>query len=167
MTTWLCDKMTVWQDGRQCVTAFLYGKLSVLQIDQYDCVWQGQGVTIWLFVTRARCDNMTVCDKCRMWLQWQGQGVTIWQCVTTWLCVTRARCENKTVCDNMTVCDKGSVWQVSVITLILIDAAAWAGETGGYFPRPAPWEPSLPTHDTGPLCAIKMQLKNRRSNIHQ
>ena len=55
------------------------------------------------------------------------------------------------------VCDKGSVWQVSVITLILIDAAAWAGETGGYFPRPAPWEPSLPTHDTGPPCAIKMQ----------
>ena len=153
MTTWLCDKMTVWQDGRQCVTAFLYGKLSVLQIDQYDCVWQGQGVTIWLFVTRARCDTMTVCDKCRMWLQWQGQGVTIWQCVTTWLCVTRARCENKTVCDNMTVCDKGSVWQVSVIT----PHPDWCCGLGGgdrrLFSSPSAMETITPNTRHGPsLC---------------
>ena len=138
------SNMNVWR--HDCVTRWLYDKM-------VGSVWQHSCMTSCLCY---KMTNMTVCDKGKVWQYdclWQGQGVTIWQCVTTWLCVTRARCENKTVCDNMTVCDKGSVWQVSVITLILIDAAAWAGETGGYFPRLAPWEPSLPTHDLGPsLC---------------
>ena len=85
VTRWLYDKMvgSVWQHS--CMTSCLCYKMTNMtacdkgKVWQYDCLWQGQGVTIWqcvttwLCVTRARCenktvcDNMTVCDKGSVW----------------------------------------------------------------------------------------------------